>query len=119
MKIGLIGLGKMGLNLALNLISHNHKVYAYDKFLNQSAKNEYTEINIVNTIDELIDSLDKQRVIWVMVPSGEATNSVMQQLYLKLDEEDIIIDGGNSKYSDTINDWWRGTYLQPIGTCLS
>jgi 6-phosphogluconate dehydrogenase len=102
MNIGLIGLGKMGLNLALNLIDHNHQVFAYDKYLNQSLKDEYKKINLAESIDDLVKMLSKPRVIWVMVPAGEPTTIVIEQLYLKLEEDDIIIDGGNSRYSDTI-----------------
>lgn len=102
MKIGLIGLGKMGLNLALNMVDHKIEVIGYDAYLNQSIKSKYEQIQMKESIKELVDSLEKPRKIWVMVPAGEPTTMVINELSALVDKGDIIIDGGNSRYTDSL-----------------
>jgi 6-phosphogluconate dehydrogenase len=115
MNIGLIGLGKMGLNLALNLIDHGYGVVGFDKFLSEDTKKEYSDIKYKDSLKELVKSLEKPRVIWVMVPSGEVTDGVLNQLGLLLDNDDIIIDGGNSRYTDSVR---RNKDLKELGIHL-
>ncbi|MDL0434529.1 MULTISPECIES: phosphogluconate dehydrogenase (NAD(+)-dependent, decarboxylating) [unclassified Niallia] len=101
MNIGLIGLGKMGFNLAENLLDHNYSVTAFD--LNVSAVEKISAAGAlgVKTIADLAASLPSPRVIWVMVPSGKITEDVILELSEQLEEGDIIIEGGNSHYQDT------------------
>jgi len=98
MEIGIIGLGKMGLNLALNLIDHNHKVVGYDSH----AVIEESGFNQVSSIEAMVKELKAPRTLWLMVPAGEITESVIQGLIPLLEEGDSIIDGGNSNYKDTV-----------------
>ena len=98
MEIGIIGLGKMGLNLALNLIDHNHKVVGYDSH----AAVEEVGFTQVSSIETMIKELKAPRTLWLMVPAGEITESVIQELTPLLEEGDSIIDGGNSNYKDTV-----------------
>lgn len=98
MQIGVIGLGKMGLNLALNLADHSHEVVGYDNY----ATIEENGIKRVNSIKELVESLEAPRTVWLMVPAGEITESVIAELTPILEKGDSIIDGGNSNYKDTL-----------------
>ncbi|KSU88031.1 decarboxylating 6-phosphogluconate dehydrogenase [Priestia flexa] len=102
MQIGMIGLGKMGANLSLNLMEHNHAVVAFD--VNKEAVKTLEEQGAVgaHSIEELVKKLEKPKVAWVMVPAGDLTEKVINELQGLLDEGDIIIDGGNSKYQDSV-----------------
>lgn len=100
-KIGLIGLGRMGYNLALNMIDHKIDVYAYDLIINDEVKAN-KQIKLFDTVKSLITALDKPRVVWLMVPAGEITDNVINEVASYLDPEDILIDGGNSNYNDTL-----------------
>ena len=102
MNIGLIGLGKMGYSLALNLMDHQHEVVAYD--VNKTAVKGISEKGAhgVSSISELTAILPSPKVIWVMVPAGEVTNSVLNELKEYLADGDIVIEGGNSHYKESI-----------------
>ncbi|HSJ36991.1 MAG TPA: decarboxylating 6-phosphogluconate dehydrogenase [Planococcus sp. (in: firmicutes)] len=105
MEIGLIGLGKMGLNLALNLADHGHKVVGYDNF----ATFEEDSFKRASSIEELVNSLEAPRTIWLMVPAGDITETVIGELLPLLQKGDTLIDGGNSNYKDTVR---RAAMLQ-------
>lgn len=102
MHIGMIGLGKMGFNLALNLKEHNHQVTAFDKDSASVEKIKVEGINGVSTIEALVQDLPKPRVIWLMVPAGEITEMVIKETSALLEEGDILIDGGNSNYKESV-----------------
>ncbi len=92
MHIGLIGLGRMGGNMRDRIRNAGHEVTGYDQ--NQ-------EISDVATVADLVAALpEAQRIVWVMVPAGEITDSVVTQVAAQMHAGDIIIDGGNSKFSD-------------------
>jgi len=102
MEIGIIGLGKMGLNIALNLLGKKHKVIGFD--LDPSSRKHFSNCggHSVDSIPLLPDHLNQRRIIWLMVPAGEAVDQVIDQLIPDLEKGDIIIDGGNSFYKDSI-----------------
>lgn len=102
MKIGLIGLGKMGANLAMNFKDHQHEVIGYD--LSEAACESIAEkgIQVAKDMDDLIAKLDKPRVLWLMLPCGGPTDSTIDALSEKLAADDIVIDGGNSRYTDSM-----------------
>ncbi|MGG4408767.1 phosphogluconate dehydrogenase (NAD(+)-dependent, decarboxylating) [Niallia taxi] len=102
MNIGIIGLGKMGFNLAENLLDHNYSVTAFD--VNESAITKISNAGAVGvkTIAELTNSLAGPKIVWVMVPSGKITEDVITELSAALSDGDIIIEGGNSHYRDTV-----------------
>ncbi|AVK63064.1 6-phosphogluconate dehydrogenase (decarboxylating) [Lactobacillus sp. CBA3606] len=102
MKIGLIGLGKMGLNLALNMQAHQVTVFGTD--LTAPHRQAAADQGIATTTDltTLLAQLPQPRIIWVMVPAGPATTTVLAQLTTQLAPGDIVIDGGNSFYRDSI-----------------
>ncbi|WP_214816594.1 MULTISPECIES: phosphogluconate dehydrogenase (NAD(+)-dependent, decarboxylating) [unclassified Exiguobacterium] len=93
MEIGLIGLGKMGYNLALNLSDHGHTVVGTD--VGHVTSDAFT---IVPTLEDVVNKLSTPRVIWAMVPAGDVTETVLAELYERLEPGDIVIDGGNSNY---------------------
>jgi 6-phosphogluconate dehydrogenase len=103
MQIGLIGLGKMGFNLALNFKRNGHSLIAFD--INRIAMEKIiTEgIPTAQTISDLMHKLPGRRVIWIMVPAGNTIDVIISNLKNYLSPNDIIIDGGNSNYKDTIN----------------
>jgi 6-phosphogluconate dehydrogenase len=111
MKVGLIGLGKMGLNLGQNLIDNHHEVVAFD--VNPSAVKEIQEYgaNGVSSYKELVQSLDTPRIIWIMVPHA-VVDSVLDEIVPILDEGDIVIEAGNSHYKESIR---RYNLLQTLG----
>ena len=121
MKIGLIGLGKMGYNLSLNLMDNHHEVVAYDvnkeaveKLANEGATGAFT-------VEELVNELPPSpKVVWIMVPAGEVTENVITELKELLSEGDIIIDGGNSNYKESVRRAQdlqeKGIYFFDVGT---
>jgi 6-phosphogluconate dehydrogenase len=100
-KIAMVGLGKMGANMAQRLIEHGHQVVAFD--LDEDARTATAAFGAqpVATLDELAAALDPPRVAWVMVPAGAPTNSTITTLAGLFDSGDVIIDGGNSNYKET------------------
>ncbi len=93
MHIGLIGLGKMGNNMRERLRAHDVEVTGYDR---------NPEVTDVASLSELVTALPSPRIVWVMVPAGAITDSVITELSGVLEAGDVIIDGGNSRFSDDI-----------------
>lgn len=91
MHIGLIGLGKMGFNMRERMRKGGIEVTGFDR--NQ-------EIADVASVDELIAALPTPRLVWVMVPSGDITDAVISELGEKLSAGDMVIDGGNSRFTE-------------------
>lgn len=102
MHIGLIGLGKMGFQLGLNLMEHGHEVTAFDVNEEAREKMDGEGAQTAASIEELVASLSPPRVVWVMVPSGKITEGVINELAPLLDAGDIVVEGGNSHYKDSI-----------------
>ena len=91
MHIGLIGLGKMGFNMRARLRQAGIEVTGFDR---------NPEVTDVETVDALVAELQAPRIIWVMVPSGAITESVIAELGEKLSPGDLVIDGGNSRFTE-------------------
>lgn len=102
MQIGMIGLGKMGYQLTLNLADKGYNIVSYD--LNQESMKKISAegVRTSESIESLVSQMSSPRTIWIMVPAGKATESVIQQLIPLLDKDDRIIDGGNAHYKDSI-----------------
>lgn len=96
MKIGLIGLGKMGEAIAYRLSKSNFEVIAFDPNIKQL--NKIKNISFENSIE---DVAKKTNIIWLMVPAGDITDSVINKLYKELSPDNIVIDGGNSNFHKT------------------
>jgi 6-phosphogluconate dehydrogenase len=111
MEIGIIGLGKMGANMARRWQRYGHRVVGYNRSP-QVTEELAAEIGLIAAYEpaELVEKLTTSpRVVWVMVPAGEPTESTLQLLAEKLAPGDVIIDGGNSNYRETIR---RAAFLR-------
>ncbi|PGA95402.1 phosphogluconate dehydrogenase (NAD(+)-dependent, decarboxylating) [Bacillus toyonensis] len=119
MRVGLIGLGKMGLNLGKNLMDHKHEVAAFD--LNTSAVEEMKEYGAtgVSSLKELVQSLQSPRILWVMVPHA-VVDSVIDEVTPLLSKGDILIEAGNSHYKESIRRYEQlkkdGIHFMDAGT---
>ncbi|QMV43604.1 phosphogluconate dehydrogenase (NAD(+)-dependent, decarboxylating) [Cohnella cholangitidis] len=102
MELGLIGLGKMGFNLARNLLLNQHRVTVYDVDPEPGA--ELAKLGAVPaaSIGQLAANLPSPRTIWIMVPAGKIVDEVIDSLLPDLEQGDIVIDGGNSHYKDSV-----------------
>ena len=98
MKLGMVGLGRMGANMAQRLSKGGHDVVAFDAMA--KAREAYGGKS-VDSLKALVAALPSPRVVWMMVPSGDATEETKSALSELLSSGDIIVDGGNSNYHDT------------------
>jgi 6-phosphogluconate dehydrogenase len=103
MELGLIGLGKMGGNMRERLRRAGHTVVGYDR---------NPDVSDVDSLEALVEALPAPKVVWVMVPAGDPTRETVHALNALLGEGDIIIDGGNSRWTD---DQVNGTFLAEKG----
>jgi 6-phosphogluconate dehydrogenase len=92
LKIGMIGLGKMGGNMAERLRRNRHEVVGYDR----------SGIGDVQSVHALVQALPSPKVVWVMIPAGAPTEGCIQELSTLLGAGDVVIDGGNSNFNDSI-----------------
>ncbi|MDP3766261.1 MAG: decarboxylating 6-phosphogluconate dehydrogenase [Nanoarchaeota archaeon] len=102
MKIGFIGLGRMGFNIVLNLHSKKIPVVAYNRSPEPVKHIKKYGVDVAFSIKELINKLSKQKIIWLMVTAGKPVDAVIKDILPYLKKNDIIIDGGNSFYKDSI-----------------
>ena len=93
MQVGMVGLGRMGANMAERLRRGDHEVIGYDR---------NPEVSEVASLSELVDRLAVPRTAWVMVPAGDPTEKTVQELAGLLEKGDLIVDGGNSNFRDSI-----------------
>jgi len=91
MELGLIGLGKMGGNMRERLRRAGHTVTGYDR---------NPDVSDVDSLEDLVGKLPSPRVVWVMVPAGDPTRQTVEALKELLSDGDIVVDGGNSKWTD-------------------
>ncbi|GEO47422.1 phosphogluconate dehydrogenase (NAD(+)-dependent, decarboxylating) [Companilactobacillus kimchii] len=102
MKLAMIGLGKMGINLTENLIRNGNEVVAFD--LNDAARNDASTLGaqVEQTLEDAVKQLQAPRIVWVMLPAGNPTNETIDKLSEILDPNDIVIDGGNSFFENSL-----------------
>ncbi|MBP1931611.1 phosphogluconate dehydrogenase (NAD(+)-dependent, decarboxylating) [Ammoniphilus resinae] len=119
MQVGLIGLGKMGFNLCQNMVEHGHEVVAFD--VNPEAVEEVKKVGAegVGSYQQLIQTLQGPRIIWLMVPHG-VVDSVIDEMTPLLSKGDIVIEAGNSHYKESLRRYERlhssGVHFMDVGT---
>ena len=112
MEIGIIGLGRMGANMAERLLHGGHKVVGHARHKETVTRAAKKGVVGAYSLDELLDKLKTPKVIWLMIPAGAPIDKTIQELLPSLGKGDIIVDGGNSNYKDTIR---RASKLQENG----
>lgn len=112
MELAMIGLGKMGLNMATRLARGGHRVIGYAR--TDATVQEAIRLGAegAHTLEEAVRKLHAPRVVWLMIPAGKVTHDTVQQLSTLLEAGDIVIDGGNSNYKDSI---LHASMLEPMG----
>ncbi|MBX5437533.1 MAG: NAD(P)-binding domain-containing protein, partial [Alicyclobacillaceae bacterium] len=120
MKLGLIGLGKMGYHLVLNLMEHGHQVVGFDVNADTVARLAQEGGIPADSISHLVQQLPAPRTVWLMVPHGKVIDDLLSVLVPELTSGDIVIDGGNSYYKETMRRHQqlrqRGIHLLDVGT---
>ena len=120
MKLGFIGLGKMGANMVENLLDHEHEVVAYDlsrvAVERLAGKGAFPAVSL----EDIAGQLAHPRIIWLMVPSGAPVDATLDMLLPMLEKGDVVIDGGNSNYHDTMRRSRalsvKGIHFMDVGT---
>jgi 6-phosphogluconate dehydrogenase len=120
MEIGMIGMGKMGRNMALRMLDGGHKIIVFDQIAEAMKPAVKYGAGGVSSVKELVTELSKPRAVWVMVPAGEPTESSINTLEKLLSPDDIVVDGGNSYYKDSMRRASQlasnNIYLLDVGT---
>jgi 6-phosphogluconate dehydrogenase len=111
LQIGIVGLGRMGGNMARRLVRGGARVTGFDRDA-QARAAMADAIETVSSLDALVDALPAPRVLWLMLPSGEVTESGIDALAARLAPGDLVVDGGNANYRDSQR---RGAALAAIG----
>lgn len=101
MKIGFIGLGKMGGNMVERLLKDSHQIVGYNLTPKEVEDAVSKGAEGAKSVEELVSKLPEQKIVWLMVPSGKPVDENIDELAKYLKEGDIIIDGGNSKWKDS------------------
>ena len=101
MDIGMIGLGRMGANMAARLLRGGHRVVAFDLSADARRSAASQGMQAVESLEQLASALPAPRVVWLMVPSGAPTEETLKELAPRLQRGDVIVDGGNSNYHDS------------------
>ena len=101
MEVGIVGLGRMGANMALRLVRHGHGVRATDLAAGAREEAEQNGVHTHPTLASLVTALDTPRVLWLMLPAGEATEGVLVEALPQLEPGDIVVDGANSHWQDS------------------
>lgn len=111
-KIGLVGLGKMGKNIAINLLSKGYSLVVYNRSDGPAMELSSKGASVSRSLGELVSSLERPRTVWLMLPAEGPTDNAISALSSLLDSGDTIIDGSNSKYLDSVR---RSESLKPKG----
>ncbi len=112
MQVGMIGLGRMGMNMSRRLLKGEHEVIVFNRTLEKVDQMEKEGAIGARTIQELVDKLSPVRVLWIMYPAGELVDETIDTLSELVSPGDIIIDGGNTFYKDDIR---RARKLKEMG----
>jgi 6-phosphogluconate dehydrogenase len=102
MELGMIGLGRMGANMTERLVKGGHRVIGFDPNADARARVETIGAGSATSLEQLVAGLKSPRAVWMMVPSGSITDGTVTALLPLLAAGDVVIDGGNSNYKDTL-----------------
>jgi 6-phosphogluconate dehydrogenase len=102
MQIGIVGLGRMGGNIARRLMRNGHNCVVYDARAEARQELAKDGASPANDIKDFIGRLPRPRIVWIMLPAGEITGKMVEELAAAMDPDDIVIDGGNTFYRDDI-----------------
>jgi 6-phosphogluconate dehydrogenase len=102
MRLGMVGLGRMGGNMAVRLVRNDHQVVGYARSQESRDAAATQGAEVAGSLDELVGALEPPRAIWCMVPAGEPTEQVIATLAEALAPGDLVVDGGNSNFTDTV-----------------
>ena len=120
MRLGMVGLGRMGGNMARRLLQGGHQVVAYDVSPDKVHELMAEGAEGAASLPDLVNKLTPPRVVWLMLPAGEVTESTLEALLSLLAADDIVVDGGNSNYKDTLRRAARlrehGLHMMDVGT---
>lgn len=120
MELGMIGLGKMGANMTNRLLKGGHQMVVYNRTFSAVKKAEKDGAVGSTSLEDLVDKMTAPRAIWIMVPAGDPTETVVNSLVSLLSSGDIVIDGGNSNYKDSMRRAKaldeQGMYFIDVGT---
>jgi 6-phosphogluconate dehydrogenase len=112
MQLAMIGLGRMGANMTRRLLRGGHDVTVFNRSADKVKELVAEGARGAATLDELVQALAPPRIVWLMVPAGDATDQVVNELSTRLARGDTIIDGGNTRYKDDVR---RARLLEPRG----
>jgi 6-phosphogluconate dehydrogenase len=112
MQLAMIGLGKMGGNMTERLLRGGHSVVVYDRSAEAIAHSASLGATAANSLEDVVSKLSAPRIVWIMVPAGQPVDDTIAELVKYLQKGDVIIDGGNSNFHDTIR---RGKELAAQG----
>jgi 6-phosphogluconate dehydrogenase len=111
MKMGFIGLGRMGYNMVERLLEHNIKVVAYNRSPDKVKQITKRGAMSAFSLNELVGKLDKRKIVWIMLPAGKVTDHMIKKLLPMLNKGDIIIDGANDFFNNALkHDKWCRKY---------
>jgi 6-phosphogluconate dehydrogenase len=120
MQIGIIGLGRMGGNIARRLIGHSHEAVVFDQDRPTVAALAKERAVAAAGLQDLVHKLDRPRAVWVMLPAGDITEGTIYEMGVLLQEDDVIIDGGNTFWKDDVRRAAalrsRGVHYVDVGT---
>ena len=102
MDMGIIGLGRMGANMAARLVERGHRIVGHDRTAEAMERAKADGIEPAASLDALIAALPAPRVVWMMVPAGAPVDQTIESLLPHLSKGDVIVDGGNSWYRDSV-----------------
>ncbi|MCC7418093.1 MAG: decarboxylating 6-phosphogluconate dehydrogenase [Acidobacteria bacterium] len=102
MQLGFVGLGRMGSNMVMRLARAGHEIVVFDRNPGAVAQAAAAGLRGVDSLDALVRALLPPRAVWVMVPAGAATESTIDGLATLLAEDDVVIDGGNTRFHDDV-----------------
>src|SRR5438128_714906 len=102
MQLAMIGLGKMGGNMTERLLRGSHQVVAFDRAADVVSKYAKLGASGAGALADAVKQLKAPRVVWIMVPAGQPTQDTINELRPMLSDGDVIIDGGNSNFHDTM-----------------